>query len=92
MALFRPVQVQSSRAPVIAGGVPPSGNAPVFSPFTGPARPRIPLGLGSGSVGLQPPGSVTGGKAGSPTLPFASPNVGAPVFHPAPSGRRPSYQ
>lgn len=39
MALNFPRQIVTTRSPVIAGGVPPSGNFPVFSPFAGGFRP-----------------------------------------------------
>ena len=55
MALFGTKQIVTSRSAVTAGGAPPSGNHPVFSPFTGGARPRTPISSGPAApVGFGP--------------------------------------
>lgn len=71
MPLFRPVQALTRVSPIFSGGVPPSGNLPVHSPFTGAFRPRIPIGQGAGSSNL-----VTGQR-----LSFSVPTISAHIAH-----------
>ena len=51
-----PRQLITNRSAVTAGSAPPSGNHPVFSPFTGSAGPRVPINSGpqSAPAGLLP--------------------------------------
>ena len=55
MAIQLTRQIVTRISPVVGGGVPPSGNHPVQSPFTGGARPRVPNGVsGPGNTPVQP--------------------------------------
>lgn len=84
MALNFQRQIVTSRAPVTAGGLPPSGNTPVFSPNTGGFKPRVHMnGPNEGYIGNYKP--TTSG-----TLPnmSKSPRVGARVgLNPTPKGQ-----
>lgn len=69
-----PIQVQkqivTTSSPVIGGGVPPSGNLPVHSPFTGGFKPRIPI-----SQGPVP-------AFGAPATFSKVPTISSTIFHP----------
>jgi hypothetical protein len=70
MAIQLGRQIITRVSPVIGGGVPPSGNHPVNSPFAGGFRPRVPNGIAgpgnvptSGTVRVVGPGN---GRVGVP--------------------------
>ena len=47
-------QIVTPRSPVTSGGVPPSGNFPVQSPFTGGFKPRVQMNGPNGAYGTNP--------------------------------------